>query len=226
MSDNPFDSKFEDLPAELPLFPLNGVLLLPRGRLPLNVFEPRYLNMVEHALGHQRLIGIVQPMVDGQAGLSAPDGTALYHVGCAGRITSFQETTGGQIQLILRGVCRFDIIDELPLMNDFRRARSDFTPYKNDFSSEDGTTIDRQRLLSDLRAYFDMENIEVDWEMIKQTPDDRLVTTLAMVCPFEPNEKQALLESADLAHRCKLIIGLIESALRRDDDNGGTAAMN
>ena len=97
MTDNPFDSKFEELPAELPVFPLNGVLLLPRGRLPLNIFEPRYLNMFEHALGHQRLIGIVQPQVDGQAGLSAPDGTALYRAGCAGRITSFQETTGGQI---------------------------------------------------------------------------------------------------------------------------------
>ena len=225
MIDNPFECDFEDLPAELPLFPLNGVLLLPRGRLPLNIFEPRYLNMVEHALGRQRLIGIVQPMVDGQAGLSAPDGTALYRAGCAGRITSFQETTGGQIQLTLRGVCRFNIVDELPLMNSFRRAHADFAPYKNDYAADDTTPIDRQRLLSDLRAYFEMENIEADWETIKQTPDDRLVTTLAMVCPFEPNEKQALLESADLAHRCKMIIGLIEAALRRDD-NGGTAAMN
>lgn len=225
MSENPFDTTFENLPAELPLFPLNGVLLLPRGRLPLNIFEPRYLNMVEHALGHQRLIGIAQPTVDGQAGLSAPDGTPLYRVGCAGRITNFQETTGGQIQLTLRGICRFNIVDELPLMNSFRRARAEFAPYKNDFSAEDGTVIDRQRLLSDLRAYFEMENIEADWDTIQQTPDDRLVTTLAMVCPFEPHEKQALLESADLAHRCKLIIGLIESALRRDD-NGGSAAMN
>ncbi len=225
MTDNPFDSKFEELPAELPVFPLNGVLLLPRGRLPLNIFEPRYLNMFEHALGHQRLIGIVQPQVDGQAGLSAPDGTALYRAGCAGRITSFQETTGGQIQLTLRGVSRFNIVDELPLMNGFRRARADFAPYKKDLSGEDDTPIERQRLLSDLRAYFEMENIEADWDTIKQTPDDRLVTTLAMVCPFEPHEKQALLESADLAHRCKLIIGLIEAALRRDDD-GGAAAMN
>ncbi len=225
MSDQPFDLQFEELPGELPLFPLNGVLLLPRGRLPLNVFEPRYLNMVEHALGHQRLIGIIQPMVDGQAGLSAPDGTALYNVGCAGRITSFQETTGGQIQLTLRGVSRFNVIDELPLMNGFRRAHADFGPFQNDLSSEAGVAIERQRLLSDLRAYFELENIEADWDTIKQTPDDRLVTTLAMVCPFEPHEKQALLESTDLAHRCKLIIGLIEATLRRDDD-GGAAAMN
>jgi hypothetical protein len=225
MSDNPLDLKFEDLSAELPLFPLNGVLLLPRGRLPLNVFEPRYLNMVEYALAHQRLIGIVQPMEDGQAGLSVPDGTALDQAGCAGRITSFQESNSGQLQLTLRGVCRFNIVDELPLLNGFRRTRSDYSPYKNDFSPDDSTTIDRPRLLSDLKAYFEMENIEADWETIEQTPDDRLVSTLAMVCPFEPNEKQALLESANLAHRCKLIIGLIEAALRRDDD-GGTAAMN
>lgn len=225
MSDNPFDSTFENLPGELPLFPLNSVLLLPRGRLPLNIFEPRYLNMVEFALAHQRLIGIVQPMDDGEAGLSAPNGTALYRAGCAGRITSFQEGGGGQLQLTLRGVCRFNIVDEMPVTNGFRRTHPDYAPYKNDFSADDGTTIDRQRLLSDLKAYFEMENIDADWETIQQTPDDRLVTTLAMVCPFEPNEKQALLESADLAHRCKLIIGLIEAALRRDDDDG-TAAIN
>lgn len=225
MSDKPFETKYEDLPAELALFPLSGVLLLPRGRLPLNVFEPRYLNMVEYALANKRMIGIVQPMEDGEAGLSAPDGAALYRAGCTGRITSFQEGGGGQMQLNLRGVCRFNIVDEMPLLNGFRRTRPDFAPYKSDFLSDDGTTIDRQRLLSDLRAYFEMENIEADWETIQQTPDGRLVTTLAMVCPFEPNEKQALLESADLAHRSKLIIGLIEAALRRDDD-GGTAVMN
>lgn len=225
MSQGPFDLDFDSLPAELPLFPLNGVLLLPRGRLPLNVFEQRYLSMVEHALGHQRLIGIVQPTADGQPGLSAPDGTALYRVGCAGRITSFQETSGGQLQITVRGVCRFDIADELPLLNGFRRARADYAHYRNDLSDDSSASIDRQRLLSDLRAYFEMENIEADWDAIKQTPDDRLVTTLAMVCPFEPHEKQALLESEDLAHRCKLIIGLIEAALRRDD-NGGSAAMN
>jgi Lon protease-like protein len=225
MSDNPFGLKFEELPADLPLFPLNGVLLLPRGRLPLNIFEPRYLKMVEYALAHQRLIGIILPIDDGQAGLSPPDGAALYGAGCVGRITSFQEGGGGQMQLTLRGVCRFNIVGEMPLMYGFRTTRPDFTPYKNDFSSDDGTTIDRQRLLSDLKAYFEMENIDADWDTIEQTPDDRLVTTLAMVCPFEPNEKQALLESSDLAHRCKLVIGLIEAALR-SDDNGGTAAMN
>lgn len=225
MSDNAFETNFTDLPAELPLFPLNGVLLLPHGRLPLNIFEPRYLNMFEYALGHQRLVGIVQPSVDGEAGLSAPDGTALYRIGCAGRVTNFQETTGGQMQLTLRGVCRFNILQELPLMGGFRRARADFSSYRHDFSAEAETSIDRQRLLSGLKAYFEMESIEADWETIKQTPDDRLVTTLAMVCPFEPHEKQALLESADLAHRCKLIIGLIEAALRRDDD-GGSTAMN
>jgi len=224
MSGNPFDCRFSDLPVELPLFPLNGVVLLPRGRLPLNVFEPRYLNMVEHALAHQRLVGIIQPTIDGQQGLSAPDGTALYRTGCAGRITSFQEAQGGQIQLTLRGLCRFDVRDELPLMNGFRRARTDFGPYAGDMSPATASSIDRPRLLSDLRAYFEAENIQADWSAIEQTPDEHLVTTLAMVCPFEPHEKQALLEATGLEQRAKLIIGLIEAALRRDGD--GTAAMN
>lgn len=225
MSDHPFDCRFVDLPAELALFPLNGVLLLPRGQLPLNVFEPRYLNMVDYALAHQRLIGIIQPMVDGQPGLSAPDGTALYRTGCAGRITSFQETRGGQVQLTLRGLCRFDVVDELELLNGFRRARTDFSPYRTDYTPDSDGLIDRTRLLSDLRAYFEAENIKADWDTIEQTPDGRLVTTLAMVCPFEPHEKQALLECADLVQRSKLIIGLIEAALRRDG-SGGAAAMN
>ena len=225
MSKNLITPAFEDLPRDLPLFPLIGVLLLPGAQLPLNIFEPRYINMLEYALGNQRFIGIVQPMVDGQTGSSTPDSTAVYEIGCAGRITSFKEAPDGQIQLMLRGICRFDIINELPLMKSFRRVIPDFNNYKNDFILENNTVIDRQRLLSDLRAYFEMENIEADWETIKQTPDERLVTTLAMVCPFEAHEKQALLESVDLSKRCKLIIGLIESALRRDS-SGSSASVN
>jgi Lon protease-like protein len=218
MSKNPFTPTFEDLPRDLPLFPLIGVLLLPGAQLPLNIFEPRYINMLEYALGNQRFIGITQPKVEGQTGASTPDSAAVYEIGCAGRIISFKEASDGQIQVMLRGVCRFNIIDELPLIKSFRRAIPDFSNYKNDFISEKDAVIDRQRLLSDLRAYFEMENIEADWETIKQTPDEKLVTTLAMVCPFEPDEKQALLESTDLSNRCKLVIGLIESALRRDSN--------
>ena len=181
--------------------------------------------MLEYALANQRLIGIAQPKVEGQSGTSTKDSTAIYEIGCVGRIISFKEATDGQIQITLRGICRFNIIDELPLMRSFRRIIPDFSNYKNDFILEKDMVIDRQRLLSDLRAYFEMENIEADWETIKQTPDERLVTTLAMVCPFEPHEKQALLESTDLSKRCKLIIGLIESALRRDS-NGSSTSVN
>jgi len=223
MNKNPFFPKFEDLPGDLPLFPLIGVLLLPGAQLPLNIFEPRYINMLEYALANQRLIGIAQPKVEGQSGTSTEDSTAIYEIGCVGRIISFKEATDGQIQITLRGICRFNIIDELPLMRSFRRIIPDFSNYKNDFILEKDMVIDRQRLLSDLRAYFEMENIEADWETIKQTPDERLVTTLAMVCPFEPHEKQALLESTDLSKRCKLIIGLIESALRRDSNRSSTS---
>ncbi|MBI37512.1 MAG: peptidase S16 [Alphaproteobacteria bacterium] len=222
MTSKKFEIDFHHLPQELPLFPLVGVLLLPRGLLPLNIFEPRYLHMFEYALSNQRLIGISQPTIDGVSGLSAPDNSELYKIGCAGRITSFQETREGQIQITLRGVCRFVINSELPLMNGFRRANTDFKQFEDDYSEETMLTSERDRLLSGLQAYFKMENMEADWETIKKTPDDRLVTSIAMVCPFEPHEKQAILESKDLTHRCKLVIGLIESALRIGDDSAPT----
>ena len=222
MTSKSFEIDFHNLPQELPLFPLVGVLLLPRGLLPLNIFEPRYLNMFEYALSNQRLIGISQPSIDGVSGLSASDNSNLYKIGCAGRITSFQETREGQIQITLRGVCRFLIKSELPLMSGFRRSSADFSQFKTDYSEETMLTNERDRLVSGLRAYFKMENIEADWDTIKKTPDDRLVTSIAMVCPFEPHEKQAILESKDLTHRCKLVIGLIESALRRSDDGAPT----
>ena len=220
----PFDPAFEELPAELPLFPLTGVLLLPGGTLPLNIFEPRYLRMVEHALGAGRLIGMVQPMAVGRSGLSVPDGTDLYRTGCAGRIVAFEETGDGRYVLRLRGVCRFAVGDELPLLHGFRRAHVDFAPYRADLSAAGEKLGDRTRLMGLLKAYFELENIDADWDTVTQTPDDRLVTTLAMVCPFEAADKQALLESADLERRAKLIIALIEDALRRDDDNGGAGS--
>jgi len=120
------------LPDALPLFPLNGVLLLPRGGLPLNVFEPRYLAMVDAALATDRMIGIVQPAADGVAGLSAPDGTNLYRVGCAGRIRAFEETDDGRYMIELRGVCRFDITEELEMRDGFRNIRPDYSRFASD----------------------------------------------------------------------------------------------
>tara|TARA_R110002110_G_scaffold415612_3_gene651911 strand:+ start:114986 stop:115675 length:690 start_codon:yes stop_codon:yes gene_type:complete len=221
------DSPLNALPGELPLFPLNGVLLLPRGTMPLNVFEPRYLAMVDAALASGRMIGIVQPAADGTAGLSAPDGTNLYRTGCAGRITGFQETEDGRYLIELRGICRFDLAEELELRDGYRRVRPDFAPYHRDLATDadasDETPIERERLLAGLRGYFEHQSIAADWDALVKTPDERLVTTLSMVCPFDPAEKQVLLEADNLAQRCKLLIGFVESALRADNDNGNTA---
>lgn len=223
MNTTPPDSPLHALPGELPLFPLNGVLLLPRGTLPLNVFEPRYLAMVDAALAGGRMIGIIQPAADGTVGLSAPDGTNLYRTGCAGRITGFQENEDGRYLIELRGICRFDVAEELELRDGYRRVRPDFAPYRPDVSPAEELPIERDRLLNSLKGYFEKQNIGADWDSLVKTPDERLVTTLSMVCPFDPAEKQVLLEADDLAQRCKLLIGFVESALRADNDNGNTA---
>lgn len=223
MSSGAPDSILGALPDELPLFPLNGVLLLPRGTLPLNVFEPRYLAMVDAALAGARMIGIIQPAAEGTIGLSAPDGTNLYRTGCAGRIVGFQETEDGRYLLELRGICRFDAVEELELRDGYRRIRPDFSGYRDDLAPAAEVAIERERLLNGLKGYFEIQNISADWDALVKTSDERLVTTLSMVCPFDPAEKQVLLEADDIAQRCKLLIGFIESALRADNDNGNTS---
>ena len=220
---SPLDSPRGALPAELPLFPLNGVLLLPRGTMPLNVFEPRYLAMVDAALAGLRMIGIIQPAADGTVGLSAPDGTNLYHTGCAGRVTGFQETEDGRYLIELRGICRFNVAEELPLRNGYRSIRPDFVPFLADREPDADAAIERDRLLNGLKGYFEQQGIAADWGALVKTPDERLVNTISMVCPFDPAEKQVLLEAEGLAQRCKLLIGFVESALRADNDNGNTA---
>ena len=211
------------LPEELPLFPLNGVLLLPRGDLPLNVFEPRYLAMVDAALAGGRTIGILQPAADGTSGLSAPDGTNLYRTGCAGRIRAFEETGDGRYLIQLRGLCRFDIGEELEMRDGYRRARADYMPYLADLEVPSTDGIDRDRLINGMKGYFEARNLAADWDALAETPDERLITTLAMVCPFDPAEKQVLLESPDLAQRCKLLIGIFEAAMHHA---GGNTSVN
>jgi uncharacterized protein len=195
------------LPAQLAVFPLTGVLLLPRGRLPLNIFEPRYLAMFDDALAGERIIGMIQPSGAGtQAGHAAPD---LFSVGCAGRITSFSETGDGRYLVALDGVSRFRIIEELPLQRGYRRVIPDWTPFAADLSEED-CTIDRPHLIELLQAYFRQQQLSANWEAIGQAPDERLLTSLAMICPFAPPEKQALLEASCLSERARLMMGLLE----------------
>jgi uncharacterized protein len=208
MSRSLFDPPKGQLPAVLPLFPLSGTVLLPGGTLPLNVFEPRYLAMTADALKGDRMIGMVQPR-EGQEKAQNPP---VYRTGCAGRVTSFAETDDGRYLVTLSGHCRFDIAEELERLHGYRRVRPDFTPYLGDLEEAADGAIDRQRLLDSLRAYFKAQSIQADWKAIEDSSDERLVSTLAMVCPFQPNEKQALLESPDLSARGRTMIAILDMA--------------
>jgi Lon protease-like protein len=197
-----------DLPRELPVFPLAGVLLLPRGRLPLNIFEKRYLAMFDDAIGGDRLIGMIQPSDAGADNVGPP----LYSVGCAGRITSFSETGDGRYLVALDGVARFRVVEELGLRRGYRRVMADWSAYAADLGDDAGA-VDRHRLTELLQAYFRQQQLSANWEAIGQAPDETLVTSLAMICPFEPPEKQALLEADCLSDRAKLMMSLLEIAI-------------
>jgi Lon protease-like protein len=198
----------DDLPDILPIFPLTGVLLLPRGRLPLNIFEPRYLAMTRDAMEAERLIGMVQP-TDPPIREINP---AVYPLGCAGRITSFSETEDGRILITLTGVSRFRIREELPLLSGYRRVVAEWGDFIDD-RNPDAAGFDRARLKEGLKSFFSQRQLQADWSAIDQAPGEHLVTSIAMMCPFAPNEKQALLEAKSLAERARLLTALIEMSL-------------
>ncbi len=216
-----FQPGFDDLPRVIPVFPLTGVLLLPGGRLPLNIFEPRYLAMTRDALATpQRLIGMVQPAeptpddnrgpTEAVISGAAPD---IYRTGCAGRITSFDESENGRYLLTLTGVIRFAAQEELAPENGHRRVVADYTNYRDDLLDEDGAAVDRARLLGVIRAYFSHNGISADWDAIEDTPNARLITSLAMTCAFNASERQALLEAPGLAERAHVVVALMEMAV-------------
>jgi hypothetical protein len=215
---NPFDPSFEQLPETLPLFPLSGVLLLPGGKLPLNIFEPRYLAMIFDSLAGHRMIGMVQPMQPGGFagdGLPSEDGRPkVHHVGCAGRVVSFNETEDGRLLLALSGVSRFQITRELdPAQGGYRRVSVLFSPYRADLDyADEMVALDRERLMAGLAAFFKGKNLSTDWDAVKKADDLNLINSLSMVLPFGPVEKQALLEAADTSARAKLLIGFLEMA--------------
>jgi Lon protease-like protein len=196
------------LPEVLPIFPLVGVLLLPRARLPLNVFEPRYLAMTRDALGGERLIGMIQPSDPTIGGMNP----AVYPVGCAGRITQFSETDDGRFLITLTGVSRFRIVEELPLLSGYRRVIPDWKPFDPDCEIPDAPQFDRARLVRGLKSFFGQRQLSADWSAIEKAPAEQLIASIAMACPFAPSEKQALLEAADLEQRASLLTGLVEMA--------------
>lgn len=203
-----FEPSFEQLPSALPIFPLTGVLLLPRGQLPLNIFEERYLAMTRDALQAERMIGMIQPQ-DGAGDAGDPP---VYRTGCAGRMTSFSETDDGRYLITLTGVARFDVARELPRDRLYRRVVPEWQPYRGDLE-ESVTVIDRARLLAALKPFFQRHRIAAEWPAVEATPDQRLVTTVAMACPFVPAEKQALLEARDATERARLLTSLVEMAV-------------
>lgn len=209
-----FAPSFDTLPATLPIFPLPGTLLLPGGKLPLQIFEPRYLVMTRDALASDRLIGIIQPSdQESEAEGLVSHTAALYPIGCAGRITSFSETDDGRFLITLTGVCRFAIQREIPTVGGYRRIVPDFSRFRADLAADGAGIVDRLRLLKALQAYFANQEISIDLKAIADVPDDKLVTSLAMVCPFEAKEKQALLEAADLTERSRVMTALLELGL-------------
>jgi Lon protease-like protein len=221
MSPNPFDPTFDQLPEIVPIFPLTGVLLLPRGKLPLNVFEPRYLAMTEDALSGNRMIGIIQPS-DPLSRASVPP---IYPIGCAGRITSFSETDDGRYLITLTGVCRFETARELPIVRGYRRVDVSWERFAADLEEPGPALFDRARLVEGLRTYFRIQGISANWDAIESTPDERLVTSLAMICPFEPSEKQALLECGSLSERASMMVAIIEMSVL-DKRGGDTMARH
>jgi Lon protease-like protein len=207
----PFHPRLTDLPEEIAVFPLSGALLLPQGRLPLNIFEPRYLAMTMDSLGNGRMFGMVQADPRAPNGRSGP---GLYGTGCLGRLSSFSETDDGRLLITLTGLLRFHIAEELPLApSGYRRVRADYAGFAADLAVEatqsDSPGVDRAELLSALRPYFRARGIEANWDAVEQTADHMLVTTLSMVCPFEVPEKQALLEAPDAGERARMLIALM-----------------
>jgi Lon protease-like protein len=202
-----------DLPDELPLFPLPAVLLLPRGEMPLNIFEPRYLAMFDDALAGSRLIGMIQPEFDAEEDAAHP---TLVDVGCAGRITGYQETGDGRYLVTLTGVCRFRVSRELSVKTPYRQCQPLFDEFAQDLipgSGEDA--VDRDALMKTLRAYLEANQLEADWSGIRGASNEALVNALSMMSPYGAREKQALLEAPDLRNRAEILVAVTEMELAK-----------
>ena len=205
-----------DLPQVIPVFPLDGALLLPHADLPLQIFEPRYLNMVDDAMAGDRLIGMVQTRAGGDR--ARPN---LANVGCVGRITSYAETSDGRYLITLTGVCRFTVGQELSSRTPYRQVRSEYAPYEPDLGTATlSPLLDRNRFAKALKSYLNHRELDVDWDTANNAPIEALVNSLAMGLPFSTAEKQALLEALDFTERYKALIALLEiDALEDGDDD-------
>lgn len=215
----------DDLPQMLPVFPLRGAIVLPRASLLVNVFEPRYLALLDYALAKDRLIGIVQPTDAAGEGESPPGKDfPLRQVGCVGRITSFTEGDDNHYMITLVGITRFALEQEVETDEPFRLWRVGFGNYSADFQSGEGEEdVDRPRLLATLRSYLEANNLSADWNGINGASNERLVNTLSILSPYGPEEKQALLEAPNLKERAEALVALAEMELASPDDGSGTS---
>jgi hypothetical protein len=205
--------KAVDLPQAIAVFPLDGALLLPAGQLPLNIFEPRYLNMIDDAMAGDRLIGMVQTRG------GDPERPTLAPIGCVGKITSFAETPDGRYMISLTGLCRFALGDELPVATPYRQVRARFAPFEDDLHPDRGSAdIDKALFLKALGRYLDHRGLGIDWDTAGQAPVGALVNSLAMGLPFDPAEKQALLEAVTIGDRAEALIALLEIDSAGGDD--------
>jgi Lon protease-like protein len=213
-----------DIADVIPVFPLPGALLLPRGQMPLNIFEPRYVAMVDDALraGH-RLIGMIQPDTANPAPETRP---GLYKVGCVGRITQIAETGDGRYLLQLTGIARFRIEQELTVTTPYRQCRVTYAPFATDFTARLGEeAVDRASLLRSLTQFLEANNLKADWEGIENAPNEALVNALAMMSPYGAAEKQALLEAPDLKTRAEILVALTEIELAKKRSSGGETPL-
>jgi uncharacterized protein len=220
--------KASDLPSHIPVFPLGGAILLPRTQLPLNIFEPRYLQMIDDVLGKDRIIGMVQP--DGPAALEMeikPDSKPpLCKVGSTGRLTSFMEADDGRYLITLTGIARFRIVEELDVTTPYRQCCIDTTDFEGDLKAGLGEEdVSRERLLEILKTYLETNGMQADWGAIKNASNESLVNSLSAISPYGPNEKQALLEAQTLEDRNQMLIALTEMVLARDAGDGGTTVQ-
>jgi Lon protease-like protein len=210
----------ENLPENIPLFPLPGALLLPNSRLPLNIFEPRYIKMVEDCIATQhRLIGMIQPIkIDKDKNLNGPN--KYQKVGCAGRITSFTETGDGRYLITLEGVSRFRFTKEIDNHKPYILAEIDWGFFKNDLIPFEGIkAFDRAKFLKILKRYLDSAQIASDWEVLEKAKEEVLVNSLSMLCPFEPEEKQVLLEAKTIVNRLDVLVTLMQLSSENDLEN-------
>ena len=208
-----FDKNVSDLPKSLPIFPLSNVLLLPRSKLPLNLFENRYLHMFDYALANGRAIGMVQPKIL-KTSKDSEKNHPIYDIGCAGFITAFTETNDNRYEIILKGICRFFVKNELSLLNGFRRANVEWESYKNDLSQVNFQNSNNRLSFEDiLKKYLQKKSINADWEAIEASSDEELINSISMGCPFDINEKQALLEAKSLEDRMDVLMSLMQMSM-------------